>query len=95
MGELEGLFGGLRADVEALLLQAPSVNLDALGGGLAGLHVRLEEQVRSAPGQQALCSTSYAAFCPVDGVVSASAIVRCRHLAASARGRVCRGDRAW
>ena len=42
--ELEGLFQLLRADVEALFLQAPSVDLDALGQQLVDMEGCVDEQ---------------------------------------------------
>ena len=43
--ELEQLFVGLKADVEALFMQAPSVDLDDLGRRMEGLQKLIEDQV--------------------------------------------------
>ena len=45
MQELEQLFVGLKADVEALFMQAPSVDLDDLGRRMEGLQKLIEDQV--------------------------------------------------
>eukprot|EP00891_Asterochloris_glomerata_P000620 jgi/Astpho2/620/fgenesh1_pg.00013_%23_39_t len=42
--ELEQLFVGLKADVEALFMQAPSVDLDDLGRRMEGLQKLIEDQ---------------------------------------------------
>ena len=43
--ELEQLFVGLKADVEAMFMQAPSVDLDDLGRRMEGLQKLIEDQV--------------------------------------------------
>ena len=45
VGQLGQLFGGLKEDVEALLLQAPSVSLDELAAQLHSTATMLQEQV--------------------------------------------------
>lgn len=50
VSELEELFGLLQGDVEALFLQAPSVDLEALGVQLAGGQELVEEQVGGGEG---------------------------------------------
>ena len=47
VGQLGQLFGGLKEDVEALLLQAPSVSLDELAAQLHSTATMLQEQVGS------------------------------------------------
>ncbi|PSC71466.1 Autophagy-related 11 [Micractinium conductrix] len=44
VSELEGLFGALKADVEALFMQAPSVDLEALARELEEMHGQVDEQ---------------------------------------------------
>ena len=44
MSELEGLFQLLRGDVEALFMQAPTVDLDALGRQLGDAERLIDEQ---------------------------------------------------
>ena len=46
VGQLGQLFGALKQDVEALLLQAPSVSLDELAAQLHSTGTMLQEQVR-------------------------------------------------
>lgn len=46
VAELEGLFGGLRADVEALFMQAPSSDLHSLYERAQRERLVLDEQVR-------------------------------------------------
>ncbi len=46
VAELEGLLAGLRADVEALFMQAPSADVDQLAGQAADMQLHVEEQVR-------------------------------------------------
>ena len=48
MADLERLFCSLKEDVEALLLQAPSVSLDELAAQLHSTCTMLQEQVGSA-----------------------------------------------
>ena len=45
VAELEGLFGALRADVEALFMQAPSVDMDALAEQARDMRLHAAEQV--------------------------------------------------
>jgi hypothetical protein len=45
VAELEGLFGGLRADVEALFMQAPSADLHKLYERAQRERLVLDEQV--------------------------------------------------
>jgi hypothetical protein len=47
VAELEGLFGGLRADVEALFMQAPSSDLHSLYERAQRERLVLDEQVCS------------------------------------------------
>lgn len=44
MSELDCVFSSLRSEVEGLFLQAPSVDLDALGGQLSTLEALIDEQ---------------------------------------------------
>ena len=46
MTELESLFEGLRADVDALFMQAPSVDQGALCQRCEEMHQHVDEQVR-------------------------------------------------
>lgn len=46
---MERVFGTLRADVEALFMTAPSVDLEQLHADLAAMRAFVDEQVR--PGQ--------------------------------------------
>lgn len=45
VAELEGLFAGLRADVEALFMQAPSADLEQLSARAQDVRLHLDEQV--------------------------------------------------
>ena len=49
VGDVERVFGTLRADVEALFMTAPSVDLEQLHADLAAMRAFVDEQVR--PGQ--------------------------------------------
>jgi hypothetical protein len=44
--ELEGLFGGLRGDVERLFMQTPAVDQDDLNAELEHMHRHVKEQAR-------------------------------------------------
>ena len=45
LGDVERVFGTLRADVEALFMTAPSVDLEQLHADLASMHAFVNEQV--------------------------------------------------
>ena len=57
VGDVERVFGTLRADVEALFMTAPSVDLEQLHADLAAMRAFVDEQVGPTVGPGPACST--------------------------------------